>query len=88
MLSTYIDKMTDSGHPLRRQFCKQCGSNMFNFTPLHDSIVSLSAGSLDDFEEWKPTLEQYCIHRADFLEMVKGVEKRYVESISGEQEKE
>ena len=60
---------------------------MFNWTPLYD-IVSVSAGALDEFEDWKPTLEQYCIHRADFLEKVKGVEKRYIESINGDQEKD
>lgn len=87
MLSTYTDNMTDSGQSLTRQFCKNCGSNMFNFTPLYD-IVSVSAGALDEFEDWKPNLEQYCIHRADFLEKVKGVDKRYIESINGEQEKD
>lgn len=87
MLTSYMDNMTDSGQPLTRQFCKHCGSNMFNFTPLYD-IVSVSAGALDEFDDWKPTLEQYCIHRADFLEKVKGVEKRYIESIKGDQEKD
>lgn len=84
-LQTYTDTMTDSGQGLQRQFCKNCGSNMFNFTPLYD-IVSVSAGVLDDFEEWRPTLEQYCIHRADYLEPAKSVEKRYIESINGEME--
>lgn len=51
-------------------------------------IVSVSAGSLDEFDDFKPTLEQYCIHRADFLVKAKGVEKRYVESIAGEMEKD
>lgn len=60
---------------------------MFNFTPLYD-IVSISAGSHDDFDEWQPTLEQYCMHRSDFVEKAKGVEKRYIESISGELEKD
>jgi hypothetical protein len=80
---------------------------MFNFTPLYD-IVSVSAGTLDDFENWKPTLEQYCIRkcvyrvlflkdmlilrgytdRADFLEKSKTAEKRYIESIAGDLEKD
>lgn len=61
---------------------------MFNYTALADRIVSISAGSLDDFEEWRPTLEQYCIHRADFVERIQGVEKRFVESLNGEEEEE
>ena len=88
MLSTYIDGMTDSGQPLQRKFCKNCGSNMFNLTPAYDHIVSISAGILDDFDEWKPTLEQYCIHRADFVGKAKGVDKRYIESIKGDLEKD
>lgn len=75
--------MTDSTQPLSRTFCSICGSNMFNFTPLNEDIVSISAGALDDFEEWKPSLEQYCIHRADWLGKVKGVQKRFMESITG-----
>lgn len=80
--------MTDSGKPLTRTWCIRCGSNLFNFTPLNEDIVSISAGAFDDFEDWKPTLEQYCIHRAEFLEKVKGVDKRYIESIDGETEAE
>ena len=80
--------MTDSTQPLTRTFCSICGSNLFNFTPLNDSIVSISAGALDDFEDWKPSLEQYCIHRADWLGKVKGVEKRFMESIEGDLEVE
>ncbi|KAK5172871.1 uncharacterized protein LTR77_002991 [Saxophila tyrrhenica] len=87
-LSTYVDSMTDSGQPLQRQFCKNCGSNLFNHTPLNDDIVSVSAGALDEFEDWKPSLEQYCIHRADFLEKTKSVEARYIESIKGDLERE
>jgi hypothetical protein len=49
-------------------------------------IVSVSAGSLDEFDDFKPTLEQYCIHRASFLDKTKGVEKRYIESIGGDME--
>lgn len=85
-LSSYSDTMTDSGHLLTRTFCSHCGSNLFNFTPLRDDIVSISAGAFDDFEDWRPTLEQYCIHRAEWLEKVKGVEKRFVEAIEGEME--
>lgn len=87
MLTTYVDNLTDSGQPLRRQFCKNCGSSMFNLTPLH-AIVAVSAGSHDDFEDWRPTLEQYCIHRANFVEKVESVDKRYTESIMGPLEKE
>lgn len=73
--------MTDSGSPLTRTFCSNCGSNLFNFTPLREDIVSISAGTFDDFEDWRPDLEQYCIHRAEYLGEVKGIERRYMEKI-------
>jgi len=73
-LKTYSDSATDSGTPLTRNFCGECGSNIFAFTPLWQDIVGVAAGTLDDFEDWKPTVEQYCIRRAGFLEKIKGVE--------------
>lgn len=48
--------------------------------------MSISAGAFDDFENWVPTLEQYCLHRATFLDEVRVVKKRSVESIAGEAE--
>jgi hypothetical protein len=58
-LKSYADTTTtDSGQPLTRSFCGECGSNLFAFTPLLDSIVSVAAGTLDEFEEWRPGVEQ------------------------------
>lgn len=78
--------MTDSTQPLTRTFCSICGSNLFNYTPLREDIVSISAGIFDDFEDWTPTLEQYCIHRPEWLGPAKGVGKRFVEAIGGDVE--
>lgn len=57
-LKTFIDKNTDSGKPLSRAFCSECGSHLFAFTPLREDIVSIGAGTLDDFDEWRPDVEQ------------------------------
>ncbi len=48
---------------------------MFAYTPLWDEIVSIAAGTLDDFEKWMPDTEQWCIHRVDFVEKIKAVVK-------------
>lgn len=71
----YWDVNTDSGTNLRRVFCSECGTKLFAFTPLWDEIVSVAAGTLDDFDSWRPDTEQYCIHRAAFVEKAKGVEE-------------
>lgn len=57
-LKTFIDKNTDSGKTLSRAFCSECGSHLFAFTPLREDIVSIGAGTLDDFDEWRPDVEQ------------------------------
>lgn len=84
----YWDVATDSGTKLKRVFCKECGTKLFAFTPLWDEIVSVAAGTLDDFDAWKPDTEQYCVHRADFVEMAKGVggERRFKLAVKGETE--
>ncbi|KAF2166226.1 hypothetical protein M409DRAFT_23418 [Zasmidium cellare ATCC 36951] len=71
----YWDTNTDSGTNLKRVFCTECGTKLFAFTPLWDEIVSVAAGTLDDFDSWCPDTEQYCIHRAAFVEKAKGVER-------------
>jgi len=73
-LKSYNDPTTDSGTPLTRNFCGECGSAVFSCTPLYPDIVGVAAGTLEKFEEWKPNVEQFCIRRAGFLEKCKGVE--------------
>jgi hypothetical protein len=57
-LKSYNDPTTDSGTPLTRNFCGECGSAVFSCTPLYPDIVGVAAGTLDKFEEWKPNVEQ------------------------------
>lgn len=84
----YWDTATDSGTNLKRVFCIECGTKLFAFTPLWDEIVSVAAGTLDDFDSWRPDTEQYCVHRAAFVEKAKGVEneKRFKLAVRGETE--
>jgi hypothetical protein len=53
----------------------ECGSMLFAYTPLFEPIVSVAAGTLDDFDSWKPDTEQWCIHRADFVAKMEIVSK-------------
>ncbi|KAK8155155.1 Mss4-like protein [Phyllosticta citrichinensis] len=51
----YRDGATDSGTPLYRHFCSDCGSGLFITTPLVDGIVSILSGTLDKAAvNWKP----------------------------------
>lgn len=82
----YWDTQTASGTDLRRVFCTECGTKLFAFTKLWDEIVSVAAGTLDDFDSWRPDTEQWCIHRAAFLEKAKAVEteRRFKRAVKGE----
>ena len=86
----YEDIATNSGTSLRRISCDVCGSNLFAYTALHDAIVSVAAGTLDDFESWKPDTEQWCVHRVGFVEKVKNVERErtFKYAVRGEVEQE
>ena len=78
-----LGRWHESGTPMTRTFCGQCGSTLFAFTPLRADIVLVAAGTLDDFESWTPDKEMWCIRRAAFLNTMKGVQKsdRHVMSL-------
>ena len=62
---------TDSGKPLFRCFCSNCGANLWAKTPLNHSIISICAGTQDQIADWKPSKEQYCRNRHDWLDPVR-----------------
>jgi hypothetical protein len=74
-MKSYESKETDSGTPLVRNFCGNCGSQIFALTALNDQIVSLCAGSLDKVEEWRPEKEQYCRNTAEWVKPLEGVQR-------------
>ena len=83
-----MDNATDSGKELKRVFCSECGSTLFAYTPLWEEIVSVTAGSLDEFDSWKPDTEQYCVHRPDYVEKIQAVpkERTFKLAVQGETE--
>lgn len=58
VLKAYKDTSTDSGKPLMRNFCGECGSMLFAFPDVLDTVVGVAAGTLDDFDQWRPDTEQ------------------------------
>ncbi|OMP85316.1 hypothetical protein BK809_0003986 [Diplodia seriata] len=52
---TYRDADTDSGTPVFRHFCGDCGSPVYITTPLLDEIRAVFSGTLDDATvRWRP----------------------------------
>lgn len=53
-------KPGDSGKPIHRRFCPECGSGVMDEADALPSIVMLYAGTLDDRSWVKPLSEIYC----------------------------
>jgi hypothetical protein len=50
----------DSGQPVHRNFCPDCGSPITSEVSAMPDLVFLKAGTLDDTSRLKPTMEIYC----------------------------
>lgn len=53
-IKKYADKDTDSGAPLTRSFCTNCGASLFikSGVPEHANIVIVPTGLIEDTFEW------------------------------------
>ena len=53
-------KLGDSGKPIVRLFCPECGSSIAEAPDTQPHMLILNAGTLDDPTSVTPTLEIYC----------------------------
>lgn len=53
-------KAGDSGKPIHRRFCPECGCAIMDEAELLPAVVMLNAGTLDDRSWVKPQSELYC----------------------------
>ena len=58
-VKTFLDR-GDSGKPVHRNFCPDCGSPITSICDLVPGIAFLKAGTLDDSSWLKPSMEVYC----------------------------
>ncbi|TKX27429.1 carbon-sulfur lyase-like protein [Elsinoe australis] len=88
-IKVYNDAATDSGTSFDRQFCQNCGCQMFGSTKLAEQILAVYVGSLDPeyVNKWTPTNEQYCQTKAEFIPKLVEAGKggRFVRSMMGPQ---
>lgn len=54
----YFEVTGESGQPIRRGFCPNCGSRLFGMRANAD-FLSIMAGSLDDPSEFRPAMDVY-----------------------------
>jgi hypothetical protein len=57
-LKTY-DDTGDSGQPVHRRFCPNCGSGVVNEVDVLPGMTIVLAGTLDDPAAFKPTMDVY-----------------------------
>lgn len=55
----YVDT-GDSGHPVYRHFCGNCGSPVISLVTAMPGVTIIKAGTLDDASWLQPTQEVYC----------------------------
>ena len=67
-------KTADSGRPVTRCFCPDCGSPLYTLPPAHPEIVFIKAGSLDNPELVRPNRQAWTISRVDGADIDSGVD--------------
>jgi hypothetical protein len=58
-LKTYT-KNGDSGQPISRQFCRECGTGIMDVAALMPQVAMLNVSTLDDPSWAKPASQIYC----------------------------
>jgi hypothetical protein len=53
-------KLGDSGKPIERRFCPECGASVIEEAKAMPGVVMIAAGTLDDQTWVKPTTQIYC----------------------------
>jgi hypothetical protein len=70
-LKTYTDR-GDSGQPVYRKFCPECGSTVITEVAVMPDITIIAAGTLDDTSAVRPGMHIYCASKQDWTEIPAG----------------
>ena len=72
-VSTF-SKPGDSGQPLQRCFCPECGSPVVEEAAVMPGIVMIGVGTLDDPSWVKPAMQIYCDSAQPWVELGGGLQ--------------
>lgn len=63
----------DSGNPVTRAFCPDCGAPVFSRNPAMPGLLFLRASSLDDLEVFKPQMHVFRMRAASWDTPTEGI---------------
>ena len=69
-----FSKPGDSGQPIERRFCPECGSTICDEAAVMPSVVMIAAGSLDDASWLKPAMQIYCDSAQPWVQLGGGLQ--------------
>ena len=67
-LSTFADK-NDTGDPVNRKFCADCGSPIYSEILSQGNLIALKVGTLDDTSDIEPQTQFWCISKQNWLSL-------------------
>ena len=67
-VSTYEDT-NDSGDPVNRNFCGNCGSPIYSEILTQGNLIALKIGTLDDTRDLEPQSQVWCISKQNWLSL-------------------
>jgi hypothetical protein len=65
----YEDRDTDSGNPVQRWFCGNCGSPIYSALPTRPDQIFLKTGTLDDTSGFRPGFHVWCSTKQDWVDL-------------------
>lgn len=74
-LSSWIDTDTESGAPLSRDYCAQCGSPIRSTPSAAPGICALKAGTLDDPASFAPAMHLWTASKLPWVTIPDGVQQ-------------
>src|SRR6201987_2188853 len=70
-----FSKLGDSGKPILRHFCPECGSSISGEPSRRPGAIILNAGTLDDPSWVMPPLEIYCDRALPWVQLAGGMQR-------------
>jgi len=70
-----FSKLADSGKPILRHFCPECGSSIAEEPSRRPGTIILNAGTLDDPSSVMPTVEIYCDRALPWVQLAGGMQR-------------